>query len=114
MSEVSGHEEAGIAGARKDDGGKAPIYRGVLAYFPDAVASVAAVSAFGASKYAWNGWLHVPDGLGRYTDAMVRHLTAEGKGEVLDPESRLRHASHVAWNALARLQLILNEDEKAY
>ncbi len=112
MSEVQGNENAGIAGARKDDGGKAPIYRGVLAYFPDAVACVASVSAFGASKYAWNGWLHVPDGLGRYTDAMVRHLTAEGKGEVLDPESGLRHASHVAWNSLARLQLIINEERK--
>lgn len=112
MSEVQGNENAGIAGARKDDAGKAPIYRGVLAYFPDAVACVASVSAFGASKYAWNGWLHVPDGIGRYSDGLVRHLTQEGAGEVLDAESGLRHAGHVAWNALARLQLMINEDRK--
>ena len=110
MSEVQGNENAGIAGARKDDGGKAPIYRGVLAYFPDAVASVASVSAFGASKYAWNGWLHVPDGLGRYTDAMVRHLLEEGKGDVLDPDSGLAHAAHSAWNSLARLELLLRKE----
>lgn len=116
MNIVRGEEdvkEAGaVPGARKDDGGKAPIYRGVLAYFPRAVASVATVSAFGATKYAWNGWLHVPDGFSRYSDGLVRHLAEEGKGEVYDDESGLRHASHVAWNSLARLELALIEQEK--
>jgi hypothetical protein len=44
------------AGAVKYDGGKAPIYRGAVSYFPRAIEAVAAVSAFGASKYAWKGW----------------------------------------------------------
>lgn len=99
-------------GAIKYDGGKAPVFRGLLDYFPRAVESVAAVSAFGASKYAWKGWEGVPDGYNRYSDALVRHLTYEGKGEVLDPDSGLLHASHAAWNALARLELLLKERER--
>ncbi len=96
-------------GAIKYDGGKAPIYRGALAYFPRAIELVAAVSAFGASKYAWKGWEGVSDGVNRYSDAMVRHLAREGQGEVLDPDSGLLHAGHVAWGALARLELMLRE-----
>jgi hypothetical protein len=98
-------------GAIKYDAGKAPIYRGLLGYFPRAATAVALISEFGARKYAWNGWEEVGDGLNRYTDAMVRHLTAEGKGEVLDPDSGHLHAAHVAWGALARLELILREME---
>ena len=104
-------EEGRIAGARKDDGGKPPVYRGVLSYFPRAIASVAAVSHFGANKYAWKGWQHVPDGIDRYSDAMVRHMLLEGTDEVLDDESGLAHSAHVAWNALARLELMLREQD---
>lgn len=105
--EYSNDSEAAIAaGNTKYDGGKAPIYRGCLAYFPRAMAGVAAVSAFGASKYAWNGWLHVPEGFERYSDALVRHLGSEAKGEILDPESGLLHAEHACWNANARLELL--------
>ena len=99
-------EDAIKTGAVKYDAGKSPIFRGAVAYFPDAIAGVASVSAFGASKYAWKGWRHVPDGIDRYSDALVRHLAAEGKSEILDPESGLPHHWHVAWNALARSELI--------
>lgn len=97
------------SGAVKYDGGKAPIFRGLIDYFPRAVEGVAAVSAFGASKYAWKGWEGVSDGYNRYSDAMVRHLIEEGKGDVLDPDSGLLHAQHTAWNALARLELLIRE-----
>lgn len=110
--EVTGDAAEGIAGARKDDGGKAPIYRGGLAYFPNAIEAVSAVSAFGATKYAWNGWLHVPDGLGRYTDALVRHLASEAKGEIVDSDSGLPHAWHCAWNALARTELLIRSNNQ--
>lgn len=99
-------EDAIARGAVKYDAGKSPVVKGAIAYFPDAISGVASVSAFGASKYAWQGWRHVSNGIDRYTDAMVRHLIAEGKGEALDPESGLPHAWHVAWNALARAELI--------
>lgn len=101
------------SGGIKYDGGKAPVYRGAVSYFPRAISAVAGISAFGASKYAWKGWERVDDGFNRYSDAMVRHLTYEGKGEVLDPDSGLLHAAHVAWNALARLELLIKEQELA-
>ncbi len=99
-------------GAIKYDAGKAPIFRGLVSYFPRAARAVAEVSGFGAAKYAWHGWENVDDGINRYSDAMVRHLLAEGEGEVLDPDSGLLHAAHTAWGALARLELKLREMEK--
>ena len=99
-----------ILGARKDDTGKSPIYRGVLSYFPRALSGVGLVSAFGATKYAWGGWLHVPDGHIRYSDALVRHLTLEAEGVFLDSDSELHHDLHVAWNALARAELRLRSE----
>lgn len=98
-------------GGIKYDGGKSPIYRGAISYFPRAISAVAAVSAFGASKYAWKGWENVSDGFNRYSDALARHLAYEGEGEVVDNDSGLLHASHAAWNALARLELLIKERE---
>lgn len=110
--EFSNDSEDAIAkGATKYDGGKSPIFRGALSYFPRAISAVAAVSAFGASKYAWKGWEGVDDGYNRYSDAMVRHLAYEGEGETVDPDSGLLHAAHSAWNALARLELYLKEQK---
>jgi hypothetical protein len=48
----------------------------------------------------------VERGIDRYTDAMLRHALAEGIEE-FDTESGLKHAAHTAWNALARLELML-------
>lgn len=98
-------------GAIKYDGGKSPVYRGAVSYFPRALRAVADVSAFGASKYAWKGWENVPEGFERYSDALVRHLGYEGQGELTDSDSGLLHAAHAAWNSLARLELLLKELE---
>lgn len=94
----------------KLDAGKVCAFRGAVDYFPRAIEQVAAVSTFGASKYAWKGWETVPEGFERYSDAMVRHLLAEGKGEATDSDSGLFHAAHAAWNALARLELLLRKE----
>lgn len=98
----------------KLDVGKPPIFRGLLDYFPRALLSVSNVSAVGASKYAWKGWEDVPDGFNRYSDAMGRHILSEGRGELYDDGpggTGLLHASQVAWNALARLELLLRSLE---
>lgn len=114
LKEFTNDTAADVAkGSIKYDGGKSPVNRGALSYFPRAIRAVADVSAFGASKYAWNGWMGVPDGINRYTDAMVRHITYEGQGESVDPDSGLLHAAHTAWGALARLELLLKEKENA-
>lgn len=99
-------------GAIKYDAGKPCIYRGVVDYFPRAVIAVGEISTFGANKYAWKGWEGVEDGVARYSDAMMRHIMYEAKGEEFDPDSGLRHAAHAAWGALARLELMLREQEK--
>ena len=70
------------------------------------------VGTFGANKYRDDGWLTVPGGHGRYTDAMLRHHFADAGGEELDGESGMLHAAHRAWNALAVLELKLIELEK--
>lgn len=97
----------------KLDAGKTCVFRGAIGYFPRAINAVAEVSTFGASKYTWRGWESVPDGVNRYSDALGRHLLREGTGEQSDPDSGLLHAAHSAWNALARLELMLKEREDA-
>lgn len=93
----------------KLDAGKAPIVRGVLCYFPRALEEVAKVSGFGAAKYTWGGWESVPDGVSRYSDAMGRHIIGEAIDGEIDPATGLPHAAQVAWNALARLELMLRD-----
>ena len=43
---------------------------------------------------------------------MARHILLEGEGEVRDPETGMLHAAQAAWNALARLELYLMDQEK--
>lgn len=79
----------------------------ILNGMPRALLQVARVATYGANKYTRDGWMSVPDGPRRYTDAMYRHLNAEARGEVHDADTQLEHAAHAAWNALARLELLL-------
>lgn len=95
----------------KADAGKPPIMRGVVSYFPNALLAVAEVSGFGAGKYTWGGWRTVSDGVDRYSDALLRHVV-KGETESRDHDSGLLHAAHAAWNALARLELLLAEERK--
>lgn len=88
----------------------------VLSAFAPAIEQVCTVGTLGANKYSDNGWKTTPKGIDRYTDAMLRHYIKECQGEILDPEltemnngKEIYHASCVAWNALARLTLIIDE-----
>lgn len=102
----------GAPGA-KLDAGKAPIMRGVLHFFPRAIRAVAERSEHGnKAKYAWAGWKETPDGINRYGDALSRHVVDEAIEGPVDTESGQLHAIAVAWNALARLELILIEEER--
>lgn len=82
----------------------------VLLSFARALDAVGQVGTYGANKYTDNGWVDVPDGVNRYTDAMLRHLLKEAVGESHDPDTDLLHAAHTAWNALARLDLMLRNN----
>lgn len=92
----------------KLDAGKAPVFRGLLDYFPRACMAIAEVSEVGAKKYTWKGWETVPDGYARYSDALARHML-KGTYELLDSDTNLTHAAHAAWNALARLELLMKD-----
>ena len=84
----------------------------VLLGFSRALAAVSAVGTHGANKYTDNGWMSVPNGQARYTDAMLRHLLSEASGELTDKDTGRLHAAHVAWNALARLDLMIRGGEE--
>lgn len=99
----------------KMDLGKVDIFRHFLAMFPRATECTAWVAEYGERKYTYMGWSQVEDGIRRYTAAMNRHILDEAKGEKydIDPDkgSDLAHAAQVAWNAMARLELMIREGE---
>lgn len=103
-------KDAHHLGAKLDAGKVRPSL--VLQGFAHAVLAVAQVGTFGAGKYSDDGWRSVPNGSARYTDALLRHLLAEFTGEARDPQSAMLHATHAAWNALARLELMLAQSRE--
>lgn len=84
------------------------ILAGCLLDIPRALMAVAGVFTYGAKKYTRGGWAAVPNGIERYTDAMMRHLLATDE---VDEESGLLHAAQRAWNDLVALELLLREKE---
>ena len=84
----------------------------VLLGFSRALVEVGKVGTYGALKYTDDGWVQVANGKQRYTDAMLRHLLAEASGKTYDKDTGIVHAAHTAWNALARLDLMLREAEE--
>jgi hypothetical protein len=69
-----------------------------------ALRAVCEVFMFGEKKYTRGGWQAVDGGYERYTKAMLRHYFTTDDN---DPDSGLLHDAHLAWNALARLELRL-------
>lgn len=95
----------------KNDSEKLRVYQ-ILSDFDIALLEVITVGEYGAEKYALHNWKHVEKGYMRYSDAMMRHILCELSGEVYDSESKLFHAAHTAWNALARLQLLMGGERR--
>lgn len=93
----------------KNDAGKVDYT--FLQDLPLALAEVCRLFEAGARKYTRGGWQHVPDGLDRYTKALLRHYFKESR-EKIDPDTGLGHDVAVAWNALTRLELRLREEKK--
>jgi hypothetical protein len=85
-----------------------PLARGVLDYFPAALAEVARVSKAGNDKHNPGQDMHHARGKSTdHADCLLRHLVDRGK---VDVETGQRHSAEVAWRALALLQQEL-EDE---
>lgn len=99
-------------GAEKKDVGKPLVVSLFMNYFPRAILAVVSVSEYGMRKYRGNpegtGWQKVEDGARRYGDAIGRHIVKEKmEGPYDDSDSGLSHAAQHAWNALARLEIML-------
>lgn len=77
----------------------------VFSGFSKALQLVGDIGTYGAVKYTDNGWQEVDNGIERYLSAMLRHYFKYKDGEYYDRESELPHLAHMAWNALAVLEL---------
>lgn len=111
-------EDQHAPGAKLDTG---KVDLSLLLLFARSLRELARVGDYGQAKYSRGGFLEVPNGPQRYTAAMLRHLFAEAEGQKFDDdpmleeygyEGQIRHAAQVAWNALARLELELRQEEK--
>lgn len=96
----------GTKGLKRDS--QKPRPQLVMRDMAGALEQVIKLAEFGAKKYSDGNWLHVDDAHNRYTDAMLRHYLAEQQGELIDGETGIEHDVAVAWNALARLQIRIN------
>jgi hypothetical protein len=84
-----------------------PIFSGVLAYFPDALAEVARVSKAGNDQHNPGQPLHwAKEKSTDEADALVRHLLEHGTRD----SDGMRHSAKVAWRALALLQRELDAE----
>lgn len=92
---------------RKYDGSK-PLAGTFINVFPRSILAIGAVILKGKEKYPDpNNWKKVEGAKVRYQESLMRHLVKHNMGILLDEESRLPHLVHVAWNALAILELNL-------
>jgi hypothetical protein len=81
-----------------------PLARGVLDYFPAALAEVARLSAKGNEQHNPGEEMHWARGKSNdHADCILRHLADRG---TVDTDGQ-RHSAKVAWRALALLQLEL-------
>lgn len=86
-----------------------PMATGLLDYFPDALAAVAAVSKIGNDQHNPGEPLHwAREKSMDQADCIVRHLIDRG---TIDTDG-VRHSAKVAWRALALLQLEIEADTK--
>lgn len=88
----------------------APMARGLLDYFPDALAAVARLSQKGNDKHNPGEPLHWSrEKSNDHADCIVRHLAERG---TVDAEDGDLHDVKVAWRALAMLQIALEAQNK--
>jgi hypothetical protein len=81
--------------------GDYPMFDGLMAYFPNALAEVSRVSKIGNDQHNPGQPLHWDRSKSRdHENKIMRHLTDSGG---IDPRG-VRHTARLAWRALAMLQ----------
>lgn len=87
-----------------------PLMSGFMAYFPAAMAAVAALSKKGNDQHNPGQPLHwARSKSGDHEDCLLRHLLESG---TIDTDG-VRHTTKVAWRAMALLQMELEREEGA-
>lgn len=85
-----------------------PMFDGLLAYFPNALAAVAEISKYGSEKHNpgepmyWNRGKST-----NHLDKVIRHAVDAGKKDT----TGRRHSAYLAWRALANLQTEIEEQD---
>lgn len=83
----------------------APVARGVLDYFPDALVAVAELSRIGNEQHNPGQDMHwAKEKSTDHADCIVRHLIDRGTTDT----DGVRHSAKIAWRALALLQIELD------
>jgi len=77
----------------------------------ESLEAVAEVLTFGAKKYSPDNWKIVDNAVERYESAMLRHLTAHKKGEIIDTDSGCTHLACMACSALFLVWFQIKSDE---
>ena len=97
----------------KHDEGKLRLAQ-VLRGFATALEAVAEVGDQGIDEYGLDNWKQLDDALNRYADAGARHrLEMDKHGwDAVDSYSGNLHAAHAAWNSLALLSFIIENDKQ--
>lgn len=75
-----------------------------LGEFKEALEEFCRVCEMGASKYGRHNWKKGGEKI-TLLDSLGRHFLKLSSGLEKDAESGLEHAAHIAWNALAYIQL---------
>jgi hypothetical protein len=84
-----------------------PVWDGCLAYFPDAWAEIAKVSAAGNKQYNFGGKLRWERSISTdHENKIIRHMLDHAAGNVLDSDGTF-HLAKAAWRILAALQLAI-------
>jgi hypothetical protein len=104
--DLSSVPEGNTLPADSDSRKSMPMARGLLDYFPAALAEVAKVSLYGNEKHNPGEELHHARGKSTdHADCIIRHLVDRGQRD----GDGIRHSALVAWRALALQQEL--EDE---
>lgn len=86
-----------------------PMFAGLLAYFPDALAAVSHCSFVGNEQHNPGQPLHwAREKSTDHADCIVRHLVESGTVD----DDGVRHSAKLAWRALALLQIEIEKETK--
>lgn len=89
-----------------------PLYSGLIKYFPDALAAVAAISFKGNQQHNPGQPLHwAREKSNDHPDCATRHLFEAGTLDMTDNPPQ-RHTAKLVWRALAMLQLEIEADRQ--